>query len=56
MTNLNEYYEFLADECYIQTEILDAITNIYGWNEETFDNITEYFTGYHNFEQLKESY
>lgn len=35
-------------------ELMDVITNIFGYNEQTLDDINYYLTGYRDYEQLKE--
>ena len=35
-------------------ELMDVITNIFGYNESVLDDINYYLTGYRDYEQLKE--
>ena len=35
-------------------ELMDVITNIFGYNESTLDYVNYYLTGYRDYEQLKE--
>ena len=35
-------------------DVIDVVTGIYGYNEETLDNLNYYFTGYNSYSQLKE--
>ena len=35
-------------------ELIDIITNIFGYNEQTLDDVNYYLTGYNSYEQLKE--
>ena len=35
-------------------DLVDVVTAIYGYNEETLDNVNYYFTGYNSYSQLKE--
>ena len=35
-------------------ELMDVITNIFGYNEQTLDSVNYYLTGYRGYEQLKE--
>ena len=35
-------------------ELMDIITSIFGYNEQTIDDINYYLTGYNSYEQLKE--
>ena len=35
-------------------DLVDVVTSIYGYNEETLDDINYYLTGYNDYEQLKE--
>ena len=44
-----ERYDY--DDC---IDLIDVVTSIYGYNEETLDNINYYLTGYRDYEQLKE--
>lgn len=35
-------------------DVMDLVTGIYGYNEETLDDINYYLTGYRSYSQLKE--
>ena len=35
-------------------DLVDIVTSIYGYNEQTLDNINYYLTGYRDYEKLKE--
>ena len=35
-------------------DVIDVVTSIYGYNEQTLDDINYYLTGYNSYEQLKE--
>ena len=35
-------------------DVIDIVTGIYGYNEQTLDDINYYLTGYNDYEQLKE--
>ena len=35
-------------------ELIDVVTDIYGYNEQTLDYVNYYLTGYRDYEQLKE--
>lgn len=35
-------------------ELMDVITNIFGYNETVLDDVNYYLTGYRDYEQLKE--
>ena len=35
-------------------ELMDVITNIFGYNESVLDSVNYYLTGYRDYEQLKE--
>lgn len=44
-----ERYDF--DDAY---DLMDVVTAIYGYNEQTLDNLNYYLTGYNSYSQLKE--
>lgn len=56
---LENYIELIAlsqgrydyDDC---IDLIDVITGIYGYSEQTLDDINYYLTGYRDYEQLKE--
>ena len=35
-------------------DVIDVVTGIYGYNENTLDDINYYLTGYRDYSQLKE--
>ena len=35
-------------------DLIDVVTSIYGYNEQTLDDINYYLTGYNSYSQLKE--
>ena len=35
-------------------DVIDVVTSIYGYNEQTLDNLNYYLTGYRDYSQLKE--
>ena len=35
-------------------DVIDIVTGIYGYSEETLDNLNYYLTGYRDYSQLKE--
>lgn len=39
------------DDC---IDLIDVVTDIYGYNEQTLDDLNYYLTGYNSYEQLKE--
>lgn len=43
--------KFDYDDVY---DVIDVVTGIYGYNEQTLDNLNYYLTGYRDYEQLKE--
>lgn len=56
---LQEYIELIATfqekfDCDDVYDVIDVVTSIYGYNEETLDNLNYYLTGYRDYEQLKE--
>lgn len=40
-------YDYVCD-------VIDVVTDIYGYNEQTLDNLNYYLTGYSDYSQLKE--
>ena len=59
MTQLENYKNLIAtfQELYdyeVAIELIDVITDIYGYSEKTLDDINYYLTGYRDYEQLKE--
>jgi len=54
MNNLNKIYDLLIElEVATENEI-QLVTNINGWNKESFNDIIYVKTGYNNIEQLIE--
>ena len=56
---LNNYIELIAlsQERYDYDdaiELMDVITNIFGYNESVLDYVNYYLTGYNDYSQLKE--
>lgn len=56
---LNNYMELIAlsQERYDYEdalELMDVVTNIFGYNEIVLDYVNYYLTGYRDYEQLKE--
>lgn len=43
--------KFDYDDIY---DVIDVVTDIYGYNENVLDDINYYLTGYRDYEQLKE--
>lgn len=56
---LENYMELIAtfqskfdyDDVY---DVIDVVTSIYGYNEQTLDDVNYYLTGYNSYSQLKE--
>lgn len=56
---MEKYIELIAtfqekfdyDDVY---DVIDVVTGIYGYNEQTLDDINYYLTGYNSYEQLNE--
>lgn len=44
-----ERYDY--DDC---IDLIDVVTSIYGYNEQTLDDLNYYLTGYRDYSQLKE--
>ena len=53
--NLEEYSNYLIENLGVNEEVVNCITGINGYNEETLDNILYYYTGYRDLEQYTES-
>lgn len=45
---------FLVEVYNIPEEVIDFATDVYGVNKETFNNIIEHYTSYHDIWQLAE--
>ena len=52
--SLKDYYDYLINNVGINEEVINCITNINGYSEETLDNILYYYTGYRDLEQYLE--
>ncbi len=48
---LNEFWDFLIDECIATEEEIRLVTNINGYNHKTLNDILEVRTGYRSIEQ-----
>lgn len=51
---LKEYSNYLIDNLGINEEVINCITSINGYNEDTLDSILYYYTGYRDLEQYTE--
>ena len=54
MNDLNEYFDSLIEYGIATKEEITLVTNINGWNEQTFDNILFARTGYREWQQFTE--
>ena len=52
--SLEDYNNYLIDNLGISEEVINCITSINGYNEDTLDNILYYYTGYTNIKQYTE--
>lgn len=52
--SLKDYNNYLINNLGISEEVIDCITSINGYNEETLDNILYYYTGYRDLKQYTE--
>ena len=52
--SLEDYNNYLINNLGISEEVIDCITSINGYNEETLDNILYYYTGYRDLKQYTE--
>ena len=52
--NLEEYQNYLVENLEISEEVVNVLTSINGYNEDTLDNILYYYTGYRSLEQYLE--
>lgn len=50
---LNEFWDFLIDECIATEEELQLVTNINGYNYKALNDVLEVRTGYRSIEQYK---
>lgn len=51
---VNEYENYLIENLGVKEEVINCITSINGYNEDTLDNILYYYTGYRTIEQYLE--
>lgn len=51
---LKEYSNYLINNLGVNEEVLNCITSINGYNENTLDSILYYYTGYRDLEQYLE--
>lgn len=52
--SLEYYNEYLINNVGVNEEVINCITSIDGYNEETLDSILYYYTGYRDIEQYTE--
>ena len=52
--SLEDYNEYLINNVGVNEEVINCITSINGYNEETFDSVLYYYTGYRDLEQYLE--
>ena len=52
--SLEEYSNYLIEYLGVNEEVINCITSINGYNEETLDSILYYYTGYRDLEQYLE--
>lgn len=52
---VNEYEEYLIENLGVKEEVINCITSINGYNEDTLDNVLYYYTGYRDLKQYTES-
>ncbi len=52
---LKEYDNYLVNTLGVDEEVLNCITSINGYNEETLDSILYYYTGYRDIKQYLEN-
>ena len=52
--SLEEYSNYLIEYLGVNEEVVNCITGINGYNENTLDDILYYFTGYRDIEQYLE--
>lgn len=51
---LEEYYNYLIEVVGANEEVMECITSINGYNEDTLDDILFYYTAYRDIEQYLE--
>lgn len=49
--SLKDYSNYLIEYLRVNEEVINCITSINGYNEETLDSILYYFTGYRDLKQ-----
>ena len=52
---LKEYDDYLVNTLGVDEEVLNCVTGINGYNEETLNDILYYYTGYRDIEQYLEN-
>lgn len=52
---MKEYEKYLIENLGVKEEVINCITSINGYNENTLDNVLYYYTGYRDLEQYTES-
>ena len=52
---LDNYFDFLVDNCIATDEELRLVASINGYNKRTLDDVLYVRTGYRDIEQYKES-
>ena len=52
--SLKDYNEYLINNVGVNEEVINCITSINGYNEDTLDNILYYYTGYRDLKQYTE--
>ena len=49
--SLKDYSNYLIENVGVNEEVINCITSINGYNEDTLDNILYYYTGYRDLKQ-----
>ena len=52
--SLKEYSNYLINNLGVNEEVINCITSINGYNENTLDSILYYYTGYRDIKQYTE--
>ena len=52
--SLEDYSNYLINNVGVNEEVINCITGINGYNEDTLDNILYYYTGYRDLKQYLE--
>lgn len=52
--SLEDYNNYLINNLGINEEVINCITSIDGYNEDTLDSILYYYTGYRDIKQYTE--